>query len=206
MSIAEKLKTVAENEQKVFDAGKRAEYDRFWNTLQNNGEPANYYYKFSYNTNGFGWNDEIYNPKYPLLCAPTTTAGMALFYNNKVITDTKVPIIVQGSTVQSIFANCDNLVTVRCLSVHEGVAFSTSFVNCSKLQNITFEGVIGNSIDFSYSPLLSVASMKSVISCLKDFSSSGGTHTVTFKKNLETMLTAEEKKVATDKGWTLVWS
>ena len=30
MSIADKLQTILENEQKVFDAGKKAENERFW--------------------------------------------------------------------------------------------------------------------------------------------------------------------------------
>ena len=34
MSIAEKLELIAENEQKVFDAGKKSEYDEFWDNYQ----------------------------------------------------------------------------------------------------------------------------------------------------------------------------
>ena len=38
MSIAEKLTTVAENVPKVYEAGKKAEYDAFWDKYQNNGK------------------------------------------------------------------------------------------------------------------------------------------------------------------------
>ena len=42
MSIAEKLVTVAENEQKVYDAGKQAEYDAFWDNYQVYGNRENF--------------------------------------------------------------------------------------------------------------------------------------------------------------------
>lgn len=38
MSIAEKLQTIAENEQKVFEAGKQAEKKAFWDNFFNNGK------------------------------------------------------------------------------------------------------------------------------------------------------------------------
>lgn len=62
MSIAEKLLTVAENEQKVYEAGKQAEYDRFWDDFQKNGTRTNYWYGFS----GYGWTQETLNPKYKI--------------------------------------------------------------------------------------------------------------------------------------------
>mgnify|MGYP003296383754 CR=1 FL=1 len=34
MSISDKLQTIAENEQRVFDAGKKTQYDEFWDALQ----------------------------------------------------------------------------------------------------------------------------------------------------------------------------
>ena len=64
---------------------------------------------------------------------------------------------------------------------------------------------IAKSIAFQHSPL-NVPTMNRIIACLKDYSSIGGTYTLTLKKDRETMLTDEEKAVATNKGWTLVWS
>ena len=37
MSIAEKLITIAENEERVYESGKKAAYDRFWDVYQQNG-------------------------------------------------------------------------------------------------------------------------------------------------------------------------
>lgn len=80
MSIAEKLTTIAENEQKVFDAGRRqgdfegytrglvdgyndgaqAEYDAFWDAYQQNGKRTGYYNLFAWG----GWNGKTFKPKY----------------------------------------------------------------------------------------------------------------------------------------------
>ena len=65
MSIAEKLTTIAENEQKVYEAGKKSQYDEFWDTYQTNGQRTNYTYAFS----GLGWTDNLYKPKYPITFA-----------------------------------------------------------------------------------------------------------------------------------------
>ena len=61
MAIADKLKTIAENEPKVFEAGKQSEYDRFWDNFQQNGNRTNYNIAF-----GGQWKPEIWKPKYPI--------------------------------------------------------------------------------------------------------------------------------------------
>ena len=62
MSIADKLQTIAENEQKVFEAGKKSEYDEFWDKYQDNGNRVNYQYGFA----GDGWNKNNFKPKYSM--------------------------------------------------------------------------------------------------------------------------------------------
>ena len=72
MSIAEKLQTIAENEQRVFDAGYakgQAEgggdnhYDLFWDSYQNNGEPTDYARAFS-----VAWKSlDIFKPKHNII-------------------------------------------------------------------------------------------------------------------------------------------
>ena len=93
------------------------------------------------------------------------------------------------------------------LIVSETTPFNPeSFQYNSKLTTITeIEGTITKSIAFQHSPL-DVPTMNRIIACLKDYSSIGGTYTLTLKKDRETMLTDEEKAVAINKGWTLVWS
>ena len=73
MSIAEKLTTIAENEQKVYDAGAKSEYDKFWDAIQQNGNRTNY------QAAGFHYmTAETFRPKYDI--RPTTMQYM--FYNN----------------------------------------------------------------------------------------------------------------------------
>ena len=62
MSIADKLTQIAENEQAVFDAGKKSEYDTFWDSYQENGNKVAYRLAFF----GSGWNDTTFHPKYPI--------------------------------------------------------------------------------------------------------------------------------------------
>ena len=165
MSIAEKLVTVAENQKKIFDAGKQAEYDRFWDEFQEYGNRTNYSGAFSYG----GWNDKTYNPKYTI--RPSSCNN--LFQANTAITDTKVAIDLThpgGNQKFGLFNNASKLVTIRKLIVNESTVFTTSagnnsFSGCKALKNITFEGTIGRNIDFSDCPL-SVESMVNVITHL----------------------------------------
>ena len=93
MSIANKLQMIAENEQKVYNAGynkgkadgRQAEYDRFWDNYQQNGNRNDYKNAFS----GTGWTEETLKPKYPVKIVDTTTTSrcaMEMFrrlgYNN----------------------------------------------------------------------------------------------------------------------------
>lgn len=74
MSIAEKLTQVAENAQKVYDAGYAAGQasgnDGFWDAYQNEGNRTDCSYMFA----GQGWNDETFKPKYDI--KPTTATNL----------------------------------------------------------------------------------------------------------------------------------
>ena len=67
MSIADKLLTIAENEQKVYNAGYWEGYygyhNEFWDAFQVNGTRTDYHMAFS----GGGWTDMIFQPKYDLI-------------------------------------------------------------------------------------------------------------------------------------------
>lgn len=96
MSVADKLTTIAENQQKVYDAGynkgkadgRQAEYDRFWDDYQQNGNRNDYKNAFS----GTGWTEETLKPKYPVKIVDTTATSRyatemfrRLGYNNSKI-------------------------------------------------------------------------------------------------------------------------
>jgi hypothetical protein len=83
MNIAEKLQTIAENEQRVYEAGKtkgieegkKSEYDRFWDDFQLNGTRTVYAHAF-----GLCWTAETFRPKYPM----RPTNAYCMFFTNQV--------------------------------------------------------------------------------------------------------------------------
>ena len=218
-----------------YKAGKQAEYDRFWDSYQQNGSRADYSAAFA----GGGWDKNTFKPKYDI---KPTNAYMVFRYFNKEKSDidleatikslgitldfskvsngqyafyyakvTRLGVIDFSNTTTSSFGStfeaCYGLVTIDKLCVNSAGThtFSRTFYRCDKLANISIEGVIGQSISFEYSPL-TVESMKSVINALKDYTGTSTAYTLTFRADRETMLTEEEKAVATNKGWTLVWA
>lgn len=72
MSIAEKLTTIAENEQKVYDKGKSKgasdTLKKVWDGIQKNGSRTNYNYGFMNQS----WDEETFRPSYDINCAAET--------------------------------------------------------------------------------------------------------------------------------------
>ena len=196
MSIAEKLTTIAENQQAVYDAGKQAEYDAFWDVFQNYGNSQTYASAFSSNA----WTDENYNPKYTF----KVQGNNNMFASNTKITDTKVPIDMSENTGQVfyVFQNASKLVTIRKLIVKNTQGYSKYFDNCTSLQNIEFEGVISKNIDFQYSPLLSKASIENIVSCLS--ATSTGTTLTLSQTAVDNAFTTDEWNalIADKTNWT----
>ena len=65
-----------------------------------------------------------------------------------------------------IFSGCSKLHTVEKIISKENVTYSNSFQNCSALENITFEGVIDQSISFKQSYMLKPGSLDSIVGAL----------------------------------------
>lgn len=176
-------------------------YDTFWDIFQQNGERASYVNLFS----GGGWTDEIFNPKYPIHA--TNHAG-SMFYYCSAITSTKVPIVIDNIAANtSVFFSCTNLKTIPSIKVTEQIkTYSDWFYNCKALEEINFtaDSVIKANISFVNSPLLTPASMDSIIGALKDLT--GGTaQTLTLHATAGGKLTQEQKAAITAKNWTLVY-
>lgn len=146
----------------AFEAGRKAEYDAFWDAYQNHGEPMDYYCAFG----RLKWTAETYNPKYPIICGYTTESGRQLYDTNTIITDTKVPITILGPSALRTFGGATALTTIRELNLHEGVVLDRTFVGCRNLKDLTISGKIGKTIDLQYSSLLTKASVVSVITAL----------------------------------------
>lgn len=249
MSIAKKLTTVAQNMDKVYQSGytsgyetgkaeggdtetaynegftdgKQAEYDRFWDAYQQQGNRTDYTQAFVR-----AWTDEIFRPKYHI--KPTNMSGM---FQYSAITDLKDKLETLGVTLDT--SNCTSLIqafqyaeithipTIDArLSTNMAYTFGSgckvvaidklivsettpivdsTFGTARDLQNITFEGTIGRSINLQWSPLTK-ESMKSVVAAL---SGTATGLTASFKKTAaEAAFTEDEWNalVATKSNWT----
>lgn len=109
---------------------------------------------------------------------------------------TRVPTLklngTKYSSLTSMFQN-SKMVTVDELIIRDDGTntFANTFTGCTALKNVKFTGVIGRSISFSDCPL-SVESLKSIITCLKDYTgSSEYSYTLTLKSSAFSVLEAE---------------
>lgn len=228
MTLSEKLLKIAENEQKVYKAGKKDEWSRWWDNFQANGNRVNYNYAFYTNA----WDDDTFVPKHDIkptsanygfrACAITDFRQILLDFGVKFDSSgctsfestfsansmTALPVIstVNCSKLSSTFNGSSKLVTIEKLILKDdgSQTFSNSpFGGLSALENIVVEGVIGNSISFANSTKLTHDSLMSIINALKDYSETGGTYTLTIGSTNLAKLTDAEKAIATQKGWTL---
>lgn len=188
------LDDMATDIPKVFDAGKQVQYDEFWDNYQNYGEGITPNYTFAY----LRWTDANYNPKYPIKF--TSTELTNTFYSTA-ITDTKVPIHIEGCNTNNTFRGA-KIVTIRELIVDESTTYGYAGFP-SSLENIKITGTIGDDIDFGSCTKLTQGSLISIMNALKDYSALGTTCTLTLGATNLAKLTDEEKALATQKGWTL---
>ena len=211
MSIADKLVTVAENVEKVYEAGKASgngrydegveagkqeEQQAFWEVYQRGGR-RNQYRNAFYDA---CWNDENYNPKYPIICSALSSSA----FEYCGITDTKVDITVTNINTTNVFRNCTALKTIRKLNVgNGGVLFTNWFTNCTSLENIVIEGVIDVDFDIHWSPL-TLDSLMSVINALYDKASGGLRCVLTIGETNINKLSEAQLAEATEKGWSVV--
>lgn len=180
----------------VYEAGQYSEEKRFWEIFQNGGRRTEYRNAFY----SWLWKDSIYNPLYPIMCSSNSSE---MFRYNSSITDTKVDINFSYANSNYVFANATSLKTIKKLIVVDTVNFTNWFAGCTALENITFEGVIGQNIDFSPCTLLTYESLMSIITHLKDFSGTSTTRTLSIGADNLAKLSNAEKAMATEKGWSL---
>lgn len=147
----------------VYEAGKNNERNAFWNIFQSTDTAMSYYDTFAYGR----FTDENYFPRFPIRCTNGASAGARIFYNATNISDTKVPIYAR-KTLDSAFFNCVKLRRVPLLSVEEQTTFANTFSWCADLEEITFDGTIGQNISFEHCKKLTRASLDSIRDHLSD--------------------------------------
>jgi hypothetical protein len=208
MTIAEKVLRAKSDFDEVYEAGKQAEYDAFWDELQDFGERPHYAYAFAFS----GWNDKNYNPKYSI--NPTTRDGIGNIFNyNTKITDTKVPITAYDRCANA-FSNAQKLVKIPKLIFVNTSIITGMFTNCYDLEELYCEGTLSiTGLDLHWSTKLNKASVQSVVGVL-DETTTGLSITLSLnaiKKSFETSVGANDGNtsaewtalVATKPNWTI---
>lgn len=179
--------------------GMQTEYDRFWDTYQDEGNRTDYTNAFS----GIGWVNEIFKPKYPI--------DSPLKYNQlfrfAFITHINYDLnLTKMTNANLVFDSCAKLVKIQKIITNENVTYTQWFGWCIALETIAFDGTIGKSIDFQYSTKLTKASILNIFSVL---SSTVAGQTLTLSKTAVTnafgSTTATEwtNLVATKTNWTI---
>lgn len=212
--------------------GKQAEYDRFWDAYQKNGNRTDYQYAFY----GEGWGS-IFTPKYDL--KPIDATCMFLksnirdletsLKNSGVVLDTSnctnafrmfhgigsandcfetVPELDlrKATNIGELFGYAEFKI-VRKIILNDSGTQDTSTVfhgGMQCLEEIRFEGVIGRNLRLQWSGKLSDASVQSVIDHLKDLTGATA-QTLTFHADVGAKLTQAQKDAISAKNWTLVY-
>ena len=190
MNVAEIALRAKEDIDAVHEAGQKAEYDRFWDVYQQNGNRTNYDNAFA----GNGWTIETCKPKHNIkvysgymmfrYCA--LEVDMVEWLNELGITFndsgngncnymyfnsrfTRIGTTTIKNQAGDLFAYCPNLHTIDKIVCTQNTTFSnTTFTNSPNLANVIFEGVIASNIGFAACPKLTHDSLVSIINALKD--------------------------------------
>ena len=208
------------------EAGRQAEYDRFWDTYQQNGNRTSYNYAFY----GDGWTDETFKPKYDIVLIGNNASGMfrysritnlkQLLLDAGVKLDTSnctyllqtfqsseiahLPEIDARKAVNTSYmcgSDC-KVVTIDKLLVSETTPLSSTFIGAGYLENIVFEGTIGQNVDLHWSPL-TAESIESTVAALSDTASG---MTASFKQSAVNAAFSWEEwlaLVAAKPNWTI---
>ena len=207
MSIADKLAQIAENELKVYEAGKSEEYNRFWDSFQQKGNNLVFRGMFA----GSGWNADTFNPKHPMKPTSSNATYMFMFFNTassenldfrnyKHLFDfseiTNAMSLFQDARMDYIDIDLSNATTIAsCFSEgyypgkkthitikvsNKCTNYSSAFATCSALTDLFFaEGSeIAGNIDLKSCPLTA----DSLVSVVEHLSDSVTGKTATFKQ------------------------
>ena len=176
--------------------GKQAEWNAFWDRYQENGTKTDYRYGFC----GRGWNEETFNPKYSIAPTGDGVQCMFRYSGMKKLNSSQVDFSQCNNIIDTFreslmeelgvldftkvhrgygglngtFNSCTQLRKIEKIIMPMGNTRSeeiqnNGFTNCTSLVEIRFEGKLFENQNFQWCPL-SVESMKSIISCLNDYS------------------------------------
>ena len=154
MTVAEKLTQIAENEQRVYDAGyergrmeggydegvadgRQAAYDAFWDALQDGGAPRDYSATF-----GSAWTPETFRPKHDIV----PTNAYMMFRQSMMQIDlaehlAKTGVALDTSRCQNCqymfsFARFTRIGVIDLSSVTNAIPGDALFSNCTQLVTV----------------------------------------------------------------------
>lgn len=213
MSIADKLTTIAQNQQAVYDAGKAEilnSIDTMYRMFEANhrmellpivlagdvSKFTNWQYAFASNTKLMGFR------------APETmhiTLPHGLFQScTSVVTVSGLDKAIDGVVLTDLFNGCTSLVDAGTLNF-QGVQYANrTFQNCTALVEVRITGLINLSVSFAQSSKLSFASIESIINHLAKRTGLPAM-TLTLHSSVGAKLTAAQKATITAMNWTLVY-
>ena len=196
------------------------ELHRFWDEITNYGQRTDYTMAFRM------WGMKIFDPPYKI-SIPTKDANLLFFSCRHLeeINGKKLDLSLCEQYGQFCH-NCTSLKYFPDVNI-KPVNISNAFNNCRKLRyfeafdfsrvtnaNNAFSemyeleefreirGTINISLNFRWSPLLSDASVQSIIDCLADLTGQTS-QTLTVHADVEARMTEEQKATITSKNWTL---
>lgn len=213
----------------IYEKGNYDERVRFWDAWTDNGK------RYDYGYGCYGWFGEAFYPTRDLggtnmqrmfymfkeldLAERCEECGIKIDCTNCSNTSymfgssevTGVPHLEfthrNMNKFDGVFNNCQNLKYIEKITLREDgtQTFLATTFNSKSLEEIRFEGVIGNDITFQSCTLLSKESLLNIISVLKDYSqdTSGTIRTLTIGPANIAKLTAEEIAVGTNKKWVI---
>ena len=190
MDIAEKVLRQKKDFDDVYEAGKKAEYDAFWDSYDTSNQA---YSRSDFMFAGKMWNDTTFKPKRDIVLKPSSSGA---FYDNgcrdlKAILNkygvkldtsqvtnagnffissyiTALPEIdfSKATTITNAFGHM-SLISIDKVTFKDGVAFNNTFNNLHQLEEIRIGGTIsGSGFDIHWSGKLSADSLKSIINAL----------------------------------------
>ena len=222
VSITEKLASATANVEKVFrsgeeqgyfegymnglcagghidgyQAGKKEEYDAFWNMIQDHGNRTDYGQAFR------NWRSrtEYLRPKYKVVPTASTSA-MNTFYNCEGLKKVEAEYfdfskkargayqgsgwyhtfttcgeleeiedigIMPDTDLTNTFAHCPNLKKIAMIRVDVNTVISSGiFEGCKSLESVTFDGEIGYGMNLKWSTKLDWKSIANIVTHLSD--------------------------------------
>ena len=210
MSIAEKLTTIAENQQRVYQAGYEdgtaqggggeadlpygyLKADPTWTNL------ANLCYARPNMIKHLKYSDTSNCTNFLAIFSTITTAQTS--------EDVVIPRLDyrKAQTIQNMCIYSNRIVEIGEMEIPKVTEASNAFVGCTELKRISFvAGCINVNISFSNSSKLDDASIQSIIDGLADLTGKSA-KTLTLHATVGAKLTQAQKDAISAKNWTLVY-